>query len=154
MEFLEKDCTNYELCSKCGGRCCKETGCWFMPQDFEKIEYEYLKNEIDNKQYISIAAANSVFGLTLPFFSLYLKIRNVDSEICNISEKGTCMLLTPKGCSLNFEERPTGGKALIPGNESCYGKIRPDVAMAEWRPYQGVLKQLWNTYSNIPIQTF
>ena len=151
MEFLEKDCTNYSMCAECGGRCCKETGCFFMPQDFEKIEYNYLKNEIETKQYISISAVNSFFGIVFPIFRLYLKVRNVDSEICNVSTPGTCMLLTPTGCALNFRERPTGGKALIPGNP-CTGKIRGDEAVAAWRPYEDILKRLWNDYSDIPFE--
>lgn len=152
MEFLEKDCTSKELCSKCKGRCCKETGCFFMPQDFEKIEYEYLKSQIDTKGYISIAAANSVYGIVFPIFRLYLKVRNVESEICNCSTKGTCMLLTPTGCDLDFKDRPSGGKALIPRRDNrCYSKITADQAIAAWIPYEDILKKLWNEYSQIPF---
>ncbi len=151
MELLEKDCTNKELCSQCGGRCCKETGCFFMPEDFERIEYDYLRNEIETKKYISIAAANSIYGIHFPIFKLYLKVRNVNSEICNISTPGTCMLLTPTGCILSYSDRPSGGKALIPGNP-CYTKIRADEAIAAWRPYEEILKKLWDEYSDIPFE--
>lgn len=153
MEFLEKDYTNKGLCSKCKGRCCKDSGCFFMPDDFEKIEYEYLKNEIETKKYISIAAVNSVSGIVFPIFRLYLKVRNVDSPICNCSTKGTCMLLTPTGCSLTFKDRPTGGKILIPKEDGkCYATIRHDEVIGAWRQYEDVLKKLWNEYSDIPFE--
>lgn len=151
MEFLEKDCTDYELCSKCGGRCCKNSGCHFIPSDFEKMEYDYLKKLIEDTGYISVAAVGSIMGLVLPIQILYLKIRNVDSDICNYSDKGTCMLLTSNGCSLSFEERPTGAKALIPNAEGCFSKVSELEVLMAWKPYQELLKKLWYTFSDKPV---
>lgn len=147
MEFLEKDCTNKELCAKCRGRCCKETGCFFMPNDFKKIEFKSLKRRI-NKGYISIATASRLNGIELPYPILYLKIRNINSDICCMSTKGRCMLLTDKGCKLKFKKRPSGGKALIPGKEGCHSLYTEEEILTQWKPYQEVLKQLWNVYSD------
>ena len=148
MEFLEKDCTNKKLCSKCKGRCCKETGCFFMPSDFKKIEFRYLKRRID-KGYISISKALQFEGIELPYPILYLKIRNVNSKICCISERGKCMLLTKHGCKLNFKKRPSGGKALIPGNEGqCKSLFTEKEILTQWKPHQEILKQLWKAFSD------
>lgn len=45
---------NYEMCKTCGGECCKQCGCIYLPEDFENLSFDYLKNEID-KGYISIS---------------------------------------------------------------------------------------------------
>ena len=44
---------NKELCSACGGICCKNMGCHYSPDDFSDLSFEGLKKEID-KGYISI----------------------------------------------------------------------------------------------------
>ena len=146
MEFLKKDCTNKELCSECKGRCCKEVACFFMPNDFKKIEFKYLKSKI-RKGYISIATVNEVDGITLPYPILYLKVRNINSDICCISAAGRCMLLTNKGCKLSFKKRPSGGKALIPSREGCKSLYTEQEILTQWKPHQEVLKQLWNVFS-------
>lgn len=152
MYFSEKDCTNQELCSKCQGRCCKETGCFYMPEDFEKIEFTYLKNQIAKRRYISIAVITQVLGMPIPNPILYLKIRNEGADICDISTKGQCMLLTPEGCKLSFKNRPSGGKALIPTNGWCHSKLTPVDVMQGWKPYQTLLKRLWCEFTDYTIE--
>jgi hypothetical protein len=36
----EKDNCNHALCKECGGKCCKNVGCTFSPQDFMKLSPE------------------------------------------------------------------------------------------------------------------
>lgn len=143
MEFLEKDCTNKELCSRCKGRCCKQTGCFYMPNDFRKIEFNFLKKKI-KKGYISIAQASQENGASIH----YLKVRNIDSDICCDSSGGRCMLLTYKGCKLSFKKRPSGGKALIPSKNGCKSFYSKQEIIEQWKPYQKVLKQLWDYFAN------
>lgn len=152
MNLTEKDCCNKALCSRCKGRCCKETGCFFMPEDFERIEVRYLKNEVD-KGYISISAALSIFGIPLPKPILYLKIRNKGASICDLSECGECMLLTDKGCELSFEKRPSGGKGLIPReNNACYSVFSKTDILQSWKPYDDILRKLWSFYTNLSVE--
>jgi len=35
---------NLELCKKCGGRCCKKSGCDYIPDDFQELTFNYLFN--------------------------------------------------------------------------------------------------------------
>ena len=32
-----------EMCKKCGGLCCMQNGCVYMPTDFKSMEFDYLK---------------------------------------------------------------------------------------------------------------
>jgi len=44
---------NLDICRECGGKCCKNMGCQFSPDDFKKISFNALKKEIE-KGHISI----------------------------------------------------------------------------------------------------
>ena len=155
MNFSEKDCTNYDLCSKCKGRCCKEFGgCWFLPSDFKTLDLEYLDNLIKKKEYISIAAVIQIYGIPIIPPMLHLKIRNVGDDICCISSnKGRCVCLESDGCRFKkFEDRPSGGKALIPCEKGCYSLYTPDKVALEWKPYQDLLRQLWSLNTEYTVE--
>jgi len=148
MDFSERDCTDRFLCSKCKGRCCKQNACYFMPDDFEKIEFHFLSKVIKDKGYISIAKTDKAYGSPLPYWFYYLKIRNLDAKFCDNNPRGRCMLLSEKGCKLSFNERPSGGKALIPDEEGCYSLYREKDILEAWKPHQDVLKKLWDAFFN------
>lgn len=151
MNFSEKDCCNPELCSSCKGRCCKETGCFYMPEDFESMDFECLKTHLD-KGFISIAVATNSFGIPLYDPVLYLKIRNKNAGICVLPTNGECMLLTSTGCKLSFEERPSGGKGLIPNSAGCYSVFKEGDVLSQWKPYSKLLRELWNLYSDLSVE--
>ncbi len=54
---------NYEMCKKCGGVCCKQIGCAYIPQDFKSLEYNYLINLLEQGN-ISITGQPAPFSLT------------------------------------------------------------------------------------------
>ena len=151
MNFSEKDCCNQDLCKKCQGKCCKETGCFFMPEDFEKMELNFLKKRI-NEGYITIAVITSNLGMILPTPVLYLKIRNKGASICDVSRTGECELLTPTGCKLSFKERPSGGKGLIPDTPICHSIFTSVEVIERWKPYDKLLRELWNFYTDLSVE--
>ncbi len=146
--------TDPELCSICKGRCCKNCGCFLSPQDFSKISYKVLNQEIQ-KGYISI---DYVWKKNYEKKgTLVLRIRNVGSPIVDIkrsSKPHQCMMLTPNGCSFSYEERPLGGKLLIPlvndkGYAVCYPRYSYIECAREWEPYKRILRKLYFKYRNI-----
>lgn len=151
MNLSEIDCCNQNLCKKCQGKCCKETGCFFMPEDFEKMELSYLRQRIDYG-YITIAVITSNLGVLLSTPVLYLKIRNKGASICDVSRKGECILLTPTGCKLSFEERPSGGKGLIPDRPICHSIFTQVDIIEAWEPFDKILRELWSFYSDLSVE--
>ena len=155
-ERVEKDYSdsinvNTKLCSACKGKCCKRCGCHFSPEDFKEISFEFLKTEIE-KGYISIDYFTSSFT-HMNSGAYILRVRNQDSPIVDaiVLEMKPCILLTEKGCKLKYEERPSGGKLLIPKIEkiglwkwerTCYSKYKISDCSREWMPYQEILKSL------------
>lgn len=146
---------NSEVCAECGGECCKRCGCHFSPDDFEEISFEFLKGEIE-KGYISIDCVDediALFETTVELGTFFLRIRNQGAPIVDVGFKKTpCILLTEKGCKLDYKHRPTGGKLLIPSEEKistyscfmreCHSKYSIEACCFEWEPHQKVLHKL------------
>lgn len=140
---------NPEICSECGGQCCKRCGCHFSPNDFKEISFEFLRKEIE-KGYISLDYVDGeLFYENSNIF--ILRIRNQDTPIVDIDSKRTpCILLTENGCKLDYEHRPTGGKLLIPSDKllgknnhrTCQQLYSIEACCAEWKPYQKLLHSL------------
>lgn len=150
--------TNAEICSQCGGKCCKKCGCHFSPDDFQEISFDFLKQEIE-KGYISIDYVDR--EIILEDFGMFiLRIRNQKSPIVDVENytRNPCILLTEKGCKLDYEHRPTGGKLLIPDNNlknfespQCHSYYDIDDCCHEWKPYQEILYQLVKYFKNKDI---
>lgn len=142
---------NKTICSKCGGECCKRCGCYFSPDDFKEISFEALKTEIE-RGYISIVI---VWGkMALRDLDVYiLRVRNQGAPIVDTELKRTpCIFLTETGCKLTYEQRPSGGKLLIPSERTshvsgkternCHSAYDIELCCYEWEPYQNILHQL------------
>lgn len=142
---------NPELCAKCGGKCCKRCGCHFSPDDFKEISFEALKKEIE-KGYISIDYVDG--EIILSNFGVYiLRIRNQGAPIVDIGyERTPCILLTDKGCKLDYEHRPSGGRLLIPETEmECYTSYGITKCCFEWKPHQKILNHLLEYFADKDI---
>lgn len=126
-----------EACKKCKGECCKTMGCHFAPTDFPEITFESLKTEIE-KGYISI----DWWEDEIPQY--YLRMRHENAPVVDASWGGRCILLTDEGCSLPFEKRPLGARALKPqGNgENCRSYYTKEQCKNDWAAYDDVLKKL------------
>ena len=133
---------NKEMCAKCGGACCKQTGCMYLPQDFESMEYDDLKSIIEEGN-ISITGqvcASPFGGWT---YVLYLKARSEDSEIIDLfPEMKKCKMLTENGCFYDDEKRPSGGLAVKPTKIGgpCPIDLDDGAVYRAYEDYQDVLK--------------
>jgi len=139
---------NTNLCKSCKGICCKQCGCYFSPYDFTDLSFEYLKNRLDIG-YISIDNISSRFtGLRNDY--LILRTRNKNRNIYDIDitrQTLGCDLLTSEGCLLTYDERPSGGKLLIPKKYStCESEYTITDCALEWKQYQSVLLHLASHY--------
>ena len=138
----EKEATDPETCAKCNGKCCKQCGCHYSPTDFTNISFSSLKKEIE-QGYISIDAVG--YGRREPKDkTLILRVRNKNSKIVDLEFKSSpCILLTETGCKLRYEDRPLGGKALIPSKSfQCYSMYSIKECCIQWKPYQSILGRL------------
>lgn len=143
---------NKEMCSLCQGVCCKRTGCMYLPEDFESLEYEYLKSRID-EGFITIAGFYHTDFLHADEWTyiLFLKARNIEQDIVDFTgNKSKCRMLTDTGCGYDDENRPSYGKSLIPTRVGgpCKQPIGRYETRREWTKYQEVLNKLVFHYTN------
>lgn len=144
MDTKIKTFSATETCVECKGACCKRMGCHYSPRDFSDFSFEGLKTQIE-KGNISIDWWE---GDSEPEF--YLRARHVGAPIVDPSWGGTCINLTATGCSLSWDERPLGGKALKPeANGRChYTTYSKEDCKNEWLQYGETLEQLAIHFSN------
>ncbi len=147
--------TNNKMCKECGGICCKEVGCIYLPTDFESMNINYLINLI-NKGNISISGELYNIGNKAFSYLPFLRARNKDADIVDlITLGGPCKLLTANGCKLDISERPALGQRIIP--TKIGGPCKKDYELEEpykWLKYSETLEKLvkYNTKNEMQDQ--
>lgn len=154
---MEKN-ENFKRCRKCGGKCCKKSGCDYWIEDFDDLSYSGLLKVLSEGNISIVAAADfmRVDGRLVFSPFLYLRARNIDRDVVDlISMKTRCSMLTDIGCSYSYEERPSGGKNLRP-KKWIFGTCRPVYSprdkVLEWEPYQGVLRKIVKNYTGMSVE--
>lgn len=144
--------TNYDMCKECGGVCCLASGCAYLPQDFESMDFEYLKEKIEEG---NITICGSLFGkfanYTAWSFFMYLKISNFGEKNVNfIGGTAPCSLYTPDGCPLTLEERPSYAKTVKPTKVGgpCEQTMPHEEFREAWAKHFDVLAQLVKYFTN------
>jgi hypothetical protein len=145
---------NSELCSLCGGACCKRSGCHFSPKEFPRHSFKALKEYLD-QGYISIGYGN------VDLFSgenLILRMRNKSGSIYDLesfSEEPECALLTSTGCLLPYEKRPLGGQMLIPHpHHECRSIYTISECTLDWSRYRDSLRNLADYYKYMEKENY
>lgn len=104
---------NPEICKQCQSRCCERCGCHLSPKDLDNITEEFLRQEI-RKGYITIDLV-SKYDEGVEKDTWILRIRNRNEGVVQRNFRGgQCILQMEDGCKLSFEQRPEGGKKMIP----------------------------------------
>lgn len=142
---------NLNLCAECGGKCCKNNGCGYLPKDFENMFFGYLKNRIDLGDIsisVRFASHSNDDIITSPNPILLLKVRNEGRGIIDLFSMGRpCSVLTDKGCPYPFEKRPSDGKNLIPGKNGCDNIYPLKNILEDWSGHQKVMQKLYRSYA-------
>lgn len=139
-----------EMCKRCGGVCCKQTGCVYMPKDFENMNYKFLRKKLlEGNISISGQPAN---GLQLGTwtFVLYLRARNENANVVDlVTRGGKCKMLRKNGCYYKPKDRPSVGLSLKPIQEGgpCDQTVGSCEIADEWLKHQAVLHKLVNEFS-------
>lgn len=137
---------NSKICPKCGGRCCKKSGCDYLPNDFQDMSTnalvaKLLEGHISIVSTLKIGTDKNNNIEILPILSL--RERNVNRPIVDLlSLKKRCSALKEDGCMYDYQHRPTGGKNLIPQeNGKCYD-LNANYKIEAWLSYQKILQRV------------
>lgn len=144
------------ICAKCGGFCCKKSGCDYFVSDFEELKLDYLINLLNSGR-VSIVASLDFkrlkSGKLVCAELLSLRARNINRDAIDLlSFKTTCSQLTEDGCAYNLEERPSGGATLIPGeNMTCYSEVDRIAELKKWDCYQKILGRAVKRFTGMSV---
>ena len=150
----EKPC----VCKECGGACCNRAPCHYGPDDIKDLSYEGLKKLLKEKQYISVlrfpgcvceSCLRTVDYCGMYYYILRTRTRgtNIAAIATRIDKDDKCMLLTPEGCKISFDERPMGARMLIPDAEKkCKHLYDLDDCIHDWQDYQDVLRKVFHYF--------
>lgn len=140
---------NQEICSSCGGLCCKARPGHIFPNELKsQISSELLTELIDSGIYAFGFWGDPPNSPDSNSSRLYfLRFKGISSvNIIDNSRFSQCILLTENGCKRDYQERPDVCKALIPqSNYLC--NFETDAFSVEncaiaWMPYQETIKKL------------
>lgn len=138
---------NKDICRQCGGFCCKKSGCDYASTDFKDLGINslysiLLEGRISIVSAISFEKLNNGKLFANPI--LFLRARNIDRPIVDLlSMKKKCSQLTSKGCSYEHDNRPAGGRNLIPDeNHRCHPEVSQMEIINTWNSYQRTLSKL------------
>lgn len=161
-----KNNENPDICKKCKHPCCTSMGCEIFPVDLIK-KYGEVSLEVIEKLFATgYVSLDWWEGDPRPDKSelprgYFLRMRNVGAPIVDPSYRGQCMLYDPdKGCKLSFENRPLGGRLLVPhpDGECNYDGFENSIMVLEypkqnialhWFHYYDILEEAYNKYNII-----
>ena len=145
---------NPELCAQCGGRCCKSMSCHLSPADAwrmcgEPVGLESLRRLLDEGNVSIDYWSGDIYPHDKYTRVYYLRMRHKGAQVCDPSWGGECILLTPTGCPLTFEQRPRGAQHLIPMEGfKCVSLYTKEQCASDWRPYNKLLERLWEEFKH------
>lgn len=144
---------NKDICKKCGGQCCKKSGCDYFVTDFESMNTSYLE-EFLKKGYASIVALLNVEELNGRYIIepvLTLRARNKNRGIIDlVSMKTECMSLTETGCIFDISKRPSGGATFMPKEVGrCEETVSKLEEVKKFLPYQRTLQRLVKRFTGM-----
>ena len=147
-EFANNEDKN--ICAECGGGCCKSYAGAYHPADLRhEITEEFLESLFDSAIEIPPVSIDwyenfNEYGRK----GFYIRPRHVGGDEVDPSMGAPCALLTPTGCSLDWEHRPWQCRVLKPEkNHVCGGPDGKLLAAEAWDPYHDILEKLYNKYN-------
>ena len=144
----------HDVCKFCGGRCCQRCGCYFAPSDFKQLTLESLREVLD-KGYVSIIPLNAE-RTGIKQDTLVLKMRDEGAEVYDKLDRrtGGCIVHSDDtGCPFDDNNRPFGGRALVPNLvQGCFIGYSFKECAEDWLPYQTMLRILADEFDGVYIE--
>ncbi len=155
------DTVQPNVCSPCGGKCCKHMPGEYMPDDFAESDMIARISEGLKSGTMSIdwweGDPEGDLGVREAYY-LRPSVKRYENFIFHGAWGGAeCSQLTENGCNLSFEDRPSGCKALVPGHNgygcttaSGFGKR---AAVIAWKQHRTLLLQIANSIQSETIES-
>lgn len=136
---------NKEVCSECGGRCCRHMSGGTEPEDFGPDVEENLRAAFSSGRWSIDWWGGELGGEMDPMF---IRPRHKGAPLVDPSFGGECVFLQEDGCALEPEDRPMGCRRLEPvADGDCVSHVggavnAKEASVRAWLPYQDLLREL------------
>jgi len=144
---------NNELCTRCGGKCCKRLPGITLPEDWGKESAIIQKQLI--KAFKSKKYAIDWWEDDKPLYFVRPATKGIN-KLYDPSWGGECIFLTPSGCELKPEKRPSGCINLEPqidGNGCINHGPDKFVFAKAWKPYKNIIHIAAKSANATPVST-
>ncbi len=152
-----EDNQNKEMCSACGGWCCKRYPGLYSPEDIGEITVSKILDLLNSGTFSIDYWIGGIYGRggDTPF----LRPRKVGEPVIDKRSWGEipCINLTETGCSLEFKHRPIQCRELVPNYDFLNKENNCSPAdetnskenlVKLWFPYRKILHQAVQKFSN------
>jgi Fe-S-cluster containining protein len=143
---------NKELCKKCGGKCCKDMSGMYAPSDFKEVTIESMIKSLNTGIY-SLDWWEGDPRTNIPeedklHQTYFIRPRHLRASIIDPSWGGICIHLHIDGCNLQYKDRPSNCRDLIPNIDSskCHMIKTKANRVIEWIPYQDILSECYSEF--------
>lgn len=131
-----------EVCTPCGGKCCQNAPGAYFPSDFGDTEAEVRAGV----HAALLGGTAALSGYEDPYVHPPIAGRVGMVHLTHPADKNPCANLTPAGCSLEFNRRPTQCRVLVPdpaGKVCRLPSSASDEACREaWAPFLDLFNDL------------
>lgn len=126
-----------EVCKMCGGQCCKRLAGCYLPGDFGDPPSKRIITRGFTERMLAIDWWEG--GVKGNERGLFLRPAHVGvKKLRDPSWGGVCVFLSANGCTLPYDDRPSGCKMLEPvpdpGHCKVHGAGKEEAALA-WGPF-------------------
>ena len=156
MEKVIIENNESSLCAKCNGKCCQRHSCETHPEDVfgketptierlleflscGKYQIDWWEGDIRDKFHIKYDDS------TYKMVSYNIRPAHTNSlgNLFDPAYNGTCVFfVNGKGCELDFEHRPQGGKALVACETGCKSTFSKAESCRDWFPYNEMIETI------------
>ncbi|MDR0955674.1 MAG: hypothetical protein LBM73_00940 [Candidatus Nomurabacteria bacterium] len=156
MSLREINFTNPDICPHCpriaggGLSCCQSGACTYSADDiFCASDPEVYTSELLYSSKATITASPDDDG-----FLLWLRSREVGESGINLVpiKSAACALLGESGCALSFDDRPFGGKILIPDADGVC-RNNPSLSRQLWESWDKKQADFREIFRNVVGQS-
>ena len=142
-----------EVCTTCGGKCCQNAPGGYFPSDFGDTEAE-IRAGVQAALLGGTAALSGydeepfVHPPIQGYEGIVQEVAVVSpfARLTGVYPKSPCANLTPAGCSLEFDRRPTQCRVLVPDPEGKVCRLPSSVSdeacREAWAPFLDLFNDL------------
>lgn len=154
------DIYNSQLCTECGGDCCKRNSCALAPIDLgDSVTEEAILKKLDTgdfmitAHFIMVPISRNPIQYSL-WIAPYMAARESESGEFNFTARHTsCKHLGPFGCTLDRNHKPCQGILLIPQPfKHCINAMEEPTIL--WKPYRNLLINIVEKKTGKPISQY